>query len=126
MYESGSKNRVPCIHEPYCHVTASEERARVPLPQCNSNEVEENLCYPATSTWCMGNMEVFEMVNLPDLIKPNHQHLDSDLMSAVEAIPLQTVPSFESSSGYNFPLLHEPQLDFPLFPRVQTPCSGAP
>ncbi|KAK7310197.1 hypothetical protein RJT34_07542 [Clitoria ternatea] len=85
------------------------------VPPCNPNKVEENLSYP---TLYMGNMEVFEMVNLPDLIKPNYPHLESDHLGAVkvEATPLQTVPSVESS-GYNFPLLPEPVMDFPLFPE---------
>lgn len=62
---------------------------------------------------------MFEMVNLPDLTKPNHQNLGTDLnaLIKVEATPLHTVPSFESSSGYNFPLLPESQMDFPLFPE---------
>nr|KYP50052.1 Transcription factor GAMYB [Cajanus cajan] len=88
------------------------------VPPCSSNQVEENLSY---LTSYMGNNEVFEMINLPDLIKPNYQYLESDPLSAVEvevdATPLHTVPSFESSSGYNFPLLPEPLMDYPLFPE---------
>ncbi|RDX86809.1 putative transcription factor MYB58, partial [Mucuna pruriens] len=88
------------------------------VPPCSSNQVEENLSYP---TSYMGNTELFEMINLPDLIKPNYQHWESDPLSAVEvdATPLHTVPSFESSSGYNFPPLPEPLMDFPLFPECQ-------
>ncbi|TKY68211.1 Transcription factor GAMYB [Spatholobus suberectus] len=88
------------------------------VPPCSSNQVEEIPSYP---TSYMGNTEVYEMVNLPDLIKPNYQHFESDHLSAVEveATPLHTVPSFESSSGYNFPLVPEPLMDFPLFPECQ-------
>ena len=71
----------------------------------------------------MGNTQVFEMINLQDLIKPNYQQLENDYLSAVEveATPLHTVPSFESSLGYNFPLLPEPDplMDCPLFPECQ-------
>ncbi|KAL2326532.1 hypothetical protein Fmac_025590 [Flemingia macrophylla] len=88
------------------------------VPPCSSNQVEENLSYP---TSYMRNTEVFEMINLPDLIKPNYQYWESDSLSAVEveATPLHTVPSFESSSGYNFPLLPESIMDFPPFPECQ-------
>ncbi|KAH1231462.1 putative transcription factor MYB58 [Glycine soja] len=90
------------------------------VPPCSSNQVEEILSY---ATSYMGNTLVFEMINLQDLIKPNYQQLENDYLSAVEvdATPLHTVPSFESSSGYNFPLLPEPEplLDFPLFPECQ-------
>jgi len=87
-------------------------------PPCSSNQVEENLSY---ATSYMGNTDVFEMINLPDLIKPNYQQLENDYFSAVEveATSLHTVPSFESSSGYNFPLLPEPLIDFPVFPEYQ-------
>ncbi|KAJ1409704.1 SANT/Myb domain [Sesbania bispinosa] len=84
---------------------------------CSSNQPEENHSYPMPY---MGNTEVFEMINLPDLTKPNYQNLESDLNAVkVEATPLHMVPSFESSSGYNFPLLPESQMDFPLFPECQ-------
>ncbi|CAJ1978191.1 unnamed protein product [Sphenostylis stenocarpa] len=88
------------------------------VPPCSSNQVEANLSYP---TSYMGNTEVFEMINLPDLIKPNYQEIENDYLSAVEveATPLHAVPSFESSSGYHFPLLPEPLIDFPLFPQCQ-------
>ncbi|QCD85485.1 myb proto-oncogene protein [Vigna unguiculata] len=87
-------------------------------PPCSSNQVEENLCY---TTSYVGNTEVFEMINLQDLIKPNYEQMENDYFSGVEvdATPLHTVPSFESSSGYNFPLLPEPLIDFPLFPECQ-------
>ncbi|XP_061367431.1 transcription factor DUO1-like [Gastrolobium bilobum] len=85
------------------------------VPPCSSNQLEESLTY---STSYMGNTEVFEMVNLPDLTKSNYQSLESDLNAVkVEATPLHMVTPFESSSGYNFPLLPEPQMDFPLFPE---------
>ncbi|KAK7313937.1 hypothetical protein VNO77_39144 [Canavalia gladiata] len=86
------------------------------VPPCSSNQVEENLSY---QTSYMGNIEVFEMVNLPDLIRPNYQHVKNDHLIVVEATPLHTVPSFESSTGYNFPLFPEPQMDFTLFPECQ-------
>ncbi|XP_027910302.1 probable transcription factor MYB58 [Vigna unguiculata] len=88
------------------------------VPPCSSNQVEENLCY---TTSYVGNTEVFEMINLQDLIKPNYEQMENDYFSGVEvdATPLHTVPSFESSSGYNFPLLPEPLIDFPLFPECQ-------
>lgn len=58
------------------------------------------------------------MVNLPDLTKPNYQNMESDINGIeFEATPLHTVPSFESSSAYNFPLLPEPHMDFPPFPE---------
>lgn len=83
------------------------------VPACGSNQLEENLPYPISY---MGNIEVFEMINLPDLTKPNYQN---DLNAVeVEATPLHTVPSFESTSGYNFPLA-ESQMDYPLFPECQ-------
>ncbi|XP_017407734.1 probable transcription factor MYB58 [Vigna angularis] len=87
-------------------------------PPCSSNQVEENLCY---TTSYMGNTEVFEMINLQDLVKPNYEQMENDYLSAVEveATHLHTVPSFESSSGNNFPLLPEPLIDFPLFPECQ-------
>jgi hypothetical protein len=69
----------------------------------------------------MGNKEVFKMINLPDLTKPNFQDLKSELnaVELEEVTPLHTVPSFESSSGYNFPLPSDSQMDFPLFPECQ-------
>jgi hypothetical protein len=69
----------------------------------------------------MGNKEEFKMINLPDLTKPNYQNLESELNGIIEfeATPLHTVPSFESSSANNFPLLPESQMDFPLFPECQ-------
>lgn len=87
------------------------------VPPCTFNQVKENLSCP---TSYMGNTEVFEMINLPDLIKPNYQHLESYPLSAVqvEATPLHTVPPFESSSEYNLPL-SESLVDFPLFPECQ-------
>jgi len=63
---------------------------------------------------------VLKMVNLPDLTKPNYQNSESELSAVeVEATPLHTVPSFESSSGYNFPIHPESQMNFPLFPECQ-------
>lgn len=60
------------------------------------------------------------MVNLQDLTKPNYQNCEANLHTVeVEATPLHTVPSFESSTEYNFPLLPESQMDFPLFPVCQ-------
>ncbi|KAK7405447.1 hypothetical protein VNO78_06748 [Psophocarpus tetragonolobus] len=91
------------------------------VPPCNSNQVEESLSFSYPISY-MGNTEVFEMINLPDLIKPNYQQMEiNDYLSAVEveATTLHTVPSFESSSGYNFPLLPDPLVDFPLFPECK-------
>ncbi|KAI5391377.1 hypothetical protein KIW84_076255, partial [Lathyrus oleraceus] len=85
------------------------------VPECGSNQLEENFTYPTSR---MGNKEVFKMVNLPDLTKPNYQNMESDINGIeFEATPLHTVPSFESSSAYNFPLLPEPHMDFPPFPE---------
>ncbi|KAK7355263.1 hypothetical protein VNO80_14514 [Phaseolus coccineus] len=53
-----------------------KNKGKTPLTQllvdkapCSSNEVEENLSYP---TSYMGNTDVFEIIKLPDLIKPNY------------------------------------------------------
>ncbi|XP_004506466.1 transcription factor DUO1-like [Cicer arietinum] len=87
------------------------------VPERGSNKLEENLTYPISY---MGNKEVFNMINLSDLTKSNYQNIENDLNTVeVEVTPLHTVPSFESSSGYNFPLLPESQMDFSLFPECQ-------
>ncbi|XP_014491051.2 transcription factor DUO1 [Vigna radiata var. radiata] len=51
----------------------------------------------------------------------NSQQMENDFMNAVEveATRLHTIPSFESSLGYNFPLLPEPLIDFPVFPEYR-------
>ncbi|CAJ2655455.1 unnamed protein product [Trifolium pratense] len=88
------------------------------VPESDSNQLDENLTHPISY---MGNKQVFKMINLPDLTKPNYQDLKNELnaVEVEEATPLHTVPSFESSSGYNFPLPPESQMDFPLFPECQ-------
>ncbi|KAI4332805.1 hypothetical protein L6164_017685 [Bauhinia variegata] len=83
------------------------------VPACSSNQfVEDPSCckyfsYPASF---VGNTEVFNLVNLPDLAKPSSENLEKDL-SAVEATPLQMLPSFEPSSEYTFDQFLEPQVN---------------
>ncbi|QHO32206.1 Myb transcription factor [Arachis hypogaea] len=112
----------------------NKNKEKVPLSQvqfeedisCSSNKPEENIPYgnylPYYTAPYMGNTEEFKMVNLPDLTKPNHQNLESDINTssqAFEATPLHVVPSFESSTTeYTFPQIpNEPQLEFPVFPE---------
>ncbi|KAE9617292.1 hypothetical protein Lal_00034364 [Lupinus albus] len=102
---------------PLYHVQVEE------VPACSSNQVEERPCftynsYPASY---IDKTKEIKMVHLPDLTKPNYQnhYLDSDLNAMeVKDTPFDMVPatSFASSSGYNFPQLPEPQMDYPLFP----------
>nr|QSD99738.1 MYB family transcription factor [Melilotus albus] len=90
--------------------TVSNQVKAEKVPECGSNQLEENLIYP---TSYMGNKEVFKMINIPDLTKPNFKFLESELNAVeIEATPLHTVP-------YNFPLLPESHMDFPLFPECQ-------
>ncbi|KAK9292793.1 hypothetical protein L1049_020773 [Liquidambar formosana] len=91
----------------------------IPMEEESSSSRKDQSCLPS----CLGNSEMFKMVPLQDLVKPNWLNLETNLPT-LEASPIHMMPSNESLPNCVFSQLPQPQLNLPFLPESQELIPG--